>query len=250
MYYTPAYPKEDISYLLDGRTLSEDDYKLLFYQTGLGRRSVDELISLGKSEKILEYQDDFMSEKTVNCVREVITTCMEYNVDSTNTPTAGFMLAPYKKGYVFVMLSSHTLGLRHGHAGLVTGINRILEAPMIGTNSQEYTANEWRSYPTFIMLRLKDTDDTTLAEIADSAISNLTGIRYNILAGIVKKYSTEIPPTTHCAHLVWYAFYSCGYDIDKNGGRIVTVTDITDCDRFEVVQIYGLNPDDYFDRAI
>ncbi len=249
MYCAPSYPREDISYLLDGRELTEDDYKLIFYQTGLGKRSTDELLGSGKSEIILEYQNDFMSDKNVKCIREVITTCMEYTVNDENIPTAGFMLAPYKKGYVFAMLSSHTLGLRHGHAGLVTDVNRVLEAPMIGVDSREFTANEWRSYPTFVMLRLKDVSDGELAEIAVKAQEDLTGIKYNILAGIINKHGTEIPPTTHCAHLVWYAFYNCGYDIDKNGGRIVSVTDISECDKFEVIQIYGLNPDLYWDRA-
>ena len=249
MRFVPDYEKADITYLLDGRELSTDDYKLLFYQTGLGKRAVDELISSGKADTLLSFQNDFFAAAGVKCVREVITTCMEYTVDEDGIATAGFSLAPHKPGYVFLMLSSHTLGWRHGHAGLVTGTDTVLESPMIGTPSGDFTVNEWRGYPTFVMLRLKDADDAFLAEVAKNAEKKLSGIEYNIFAGFFKKTHGSVPPTTHCAHLVWYAFYNSGLDVDRNGGNIVSVTDIMYSDKFEVVQIFGMNPDDFASRA-
>ena len=44
---------------------------------------------------------------------------------------------------------------------------------------------------------------------------------------------------TQCAHLVWLAYAAYGYDIDSNGGLIVTPKDIAESELFEVVQIYG-----------
>ncbi len=249
MRYMPDYEKADITYLLDGRELTADDYRVLFYQTGLGKRAVDELKAGGRADTLLSFQNDFFAGSEVRCVREVITTCMEYTVDEDGLATAGFSLAPYKPGYVFLMLSSHTLGWRHGHAGIVTGADSVLESPMIGTLSCDFSPNEWRSYPTFVMLRLKDADDAFLAKTAKNAEKKLSGIRYNIFAGFFKKTHGSVPPTTHCAHLVWYAFYNSGLDVDRNGGNIVSVTDIMYSDKFEVVQIFGMNPDDFCDRA-
>lgn len=249
MRFVPRYEKADITYLFDGREFSSEDYRLLFYQTGLGKRAVDELLAGGKTDAILSFQNNFFAANSVKCVREVITTCMEYTVDEDGIATAGFSVAPYKPGYVFLMLSSHTLGWRHGHAGLVTGTDTVLESPMIGTLSGDFSVNEWRSYPTFVMLRLKDADDAFLAEVAKNAEKKLSGIKYNIFAGFFKKTHGSVPPETHCAHLVWYAFYNSGIDVDRNGGNIVSVTDIMYSDKFEVVQIFGMNPDDFALRA-
>lgn len=152
-------------------------------------------------------------------------------------------MAPYEEGYVVAMFSSHSFGWRHGHAGLITGANRVLEAPILGVPAGEYRLNTWREYPTFVMLRLKNASGEELEAIADAALKNLEGVDYSPLAGIIKKYSGRRPPTTQCAHLVWHAFYTAGYDIDSTGGNIVTVWDVVDSDLFEVVQIYGLDPD-------
>ena len=39
-----------------------------------------------------------------------------------------------------------------------------------------------------------------------------------------------------------------GYDIDRSGGNIVTVQDILYHPDFEIVQIYGVDPDEFADR--
>ena len=45
---------------------------------------------------------------------------------------------------------------------------------------------------------------------------------------------------THCAHLVWYAYNRFGYDVDSDGGVIVTPRDIFESPVWEVVQVYGM----------
>lgn len=240
--YVPEYEKEDISFIFSAENLTEEQYKTLFFQTGLGKIAVDELFAQGKKAEILEYQKKFFSPQNVKCVREAITTNMEYTVDHDGKDVPGFDFAPYKAGYVFIMESSHSFGFRHGHAGLVIGTDQVLESPMVGVFSGIFSANEWRYYPTFVMLRLKDATDEQLKIIAKDAKKQLSGIRYNILAGLVSKTHGTVPPSTHCAHLVWYAFENYGTDIDCNGGKIVTVQDILYSDKFEVVQIYGYDP--------
>ncbi len=244
--YVPDYEKQDISFILDDNALNDEQYKILFFQTGLGKTAVDELIEKGKASDIFKFQKDFFSPLEVKCVREAITTNMEYGVDSDGDNIANFQLAPYKPGYVFIMESSHSLGFRHGHAGLVTDANQVLESPMIGVPSECFSANEWRSHPTFAMLKLKDATDEQLKSIAKNAKKQLVGIPYNILSGTFKKTHGTIPPTTQCAHLVWYAFHNAGIDVDRNGGNIVTVQDILYSDKFEVVQIYGYDPNVFY----
>lgn len=67
-YIRPDYQKEDISIILEKETFTEEDYKQLFYQTGLGKTAVDELIkkSDGKSE-IIKFQEIFFRDNEVLC---------------------------------------------------------------------------------------------------------------------------------------------------------------------------------------
>ena len=51
------------------------------------------------------------------------------------------------------------------------------------------------------------------------------------------------PYATHCSHLVWQAYKHFGYDIDSDGGPLVTCNDIARSDLLEVVQVYGFDPD-------
>ena len=244
IHFTPEYGKIDLSPILEKQELSLEDYKTLFYQTGLGPRAIDELrLQENAAEQITQFQTDFFGGFSAECERAGITTWMEYTIDEDGRRAAGFSLAPYHNGYVVAMFSSHSFGWRHGHAGLITGSNRVLEAPILGVPSGQYSLNSWRQYPTFILLRLKDASDEQLEEISKNALKNLTDIDYSPLAGVFKKYSGKQPPNTQCAHLVWYAFYLYGYDIDSTGGNIVTVWDIVNSELFEVIQIYGIDPD-------
>ena len=47
---------------------------------------------------------------------------------------------------------------------------------------------------------------------------------------------------TQCAHLVWLAYRHFGYDLDSDGGYIVTPYDIYSSEFLELVQIYGISP--------
>lgn len=48
---------------------------------------------------------------------------------------------------------------------------------------------------------------------------------------------------THCAHLVWLAYSKFGYNLDSDGGYIVTPRDLYESDLLELVQIYGISPE-------
>ncbi|MCI8790350.1 MAG: hypothetical protein HFH92_14885 [Lachnospiraceae bacterium] len=51
-----------------------------------------------------------------------------------------------------------------------------------------------------------------------------------------------VGPGTQCAHLVWYAYRNFGYDLDSDGGFVVTPDDLYHSDLLELVQIYGIPP--------
>jgi len=249
-YIRPDYPKTDISSVLEKDTMNEEDYKELFYQTGLGKTAIDELLSdkeKGASE-ILKFQEIFFSDNNVSCESIGIITSQESIVNGEGKPMYGFNLAPYKNGYVLITKATHSLGWRHGHAAIITDAKRgeTLEAVILGSNTMLQDINKWRVYPSFMMLKLKDTSQETLDEIAKFAKDNLNDKIYGLTIGLTNKKNPDPKDIngTQCAHLVWYPFMQFGYDTDYDGSWLVTPKDIANSDLFEVVQIYGVDPDE------
>ena len=96
-----------------------------------------------------------------------------------------------------------------------------------------------------MVLGLKDASREERKEIASWAGNNLRGIEYSLFTGFFNaKDQSSDPKTTHCSHLVWQAFKRFGYDIDSDGGPLVTCNDIARSELLEVVQVYGFDPDE------
>ncbi|MEA4892430.1 MAG: hypothetical protein VB085_07685 [Peptococcaceae bacterium] len=272
----PEYEKADLSpaverALAGEEPLAEADYRLLFWQTGLGPVAVEALRQQADfPEKINEYQENFFRPRQVLC-RHVFFPVWQEWLETPEGKNLHFSLAPLEEGYVLLTRSTHCLGWRMGHAGLVVDKQaRIsLESSGLGYDSALEEMGHWEEYPTFIMLRLRDADEKELAGIAAFARENLLGAPYRISAGfwggkvlsegLQKKAESffgggeiaagqeekEVVPLlsgTQCAHLIWAAFTAAGYDIDSDGGLLVTPRDIAQSPLFEVVQIYGLDP--------
>ncbi|HBC29792.1 MAG TPA: hypothetical protein DC024_00895 [Clostridiales bacterium] len=249
-YFRPDYDKTDITGILEKEMLNEDDYKELFYQTGLGKTAVDEILKnevFGK-EKILEFQENFFTQYNISREKFAVIVNHESIVDEEGKQIYGFDLAPYKNGYVLVTKATHSLGWRHGHAGIVTDAENqeTLEAVLLGKDSMLQDINKWRNFPSFMMLKLKDTSQETLDEIAEFAKNNLLDIPYGLFVGLTvgKNPDPNNIKTTQCAHIVWYPFMQSGYDIDSDGTWLVTPKDIANSELFEIVQIYGVDPGD------
>lgn len=249
-YIRPDYPETDISSILDSGIISEADYKELFYQTGLGKTAIDEILKDKENgiAEILQYQEMFFKDNNVYCEPIGIVTSQESIVNEEGKPMYGFNLAPYENGYVLITKATHSLGWRHGHAAIITDAEKgeTLEAVILGSNTMLQNINKWRVYPSFIMLKLKDTSQETLDEIAEFAKNNLTDKTYGLTIGLTsnKNPDPQNIKSTQCAHLAWYPFNQFGYDIDSDGSWLVTPKDIANSDLFEVVQIYGVDPNE------
>ncbi len=247
-YIYPDYEKTDLLPILNKTELSEDDYKEIFYQTGLGKTAVDEILKNKDSgnNMIIKYQDNFFRKNNIICEAIGIITSQESLVNEENKPIYGFDLAPIKNGYVLVTKATHSLGWRHGHAAIVTNAdnNETLEAVILGSNTMLQNINKWRVYPSFMMLKLKDTSQETLNEIAKFAKDNLNDLPYGLTIGLTSKKNPdpEAIKSTQCSHLVWYPFMQNGYNVDSDGSWLVTPKDIAKSDLFEVVQVFGVDP--------
>jgi len=247
-YIQPTYDKIDLNPLLSKKSFTESDYKTLFYQTGLGKVAIDELLKDKENglHEIQEFQYNFFTKRNILCEKIGIITNQESFVDNKGNYKYGFDLAPYKNGYVLITKATHSLGWRHGHAAIVTDEEKgeTLEAVILGMNSQYQSIDKWKIYPSFIMLRLKDTSDEKLNEIALFSKKYMYDIPYDLFIGLLSKKNPNTKDLigTQCSHLVWYPFMQNGYNIDSDGFWLVTPKDIANSDLFEIVQIYGVDP--------
>lgn len=236
-YYAPAAEKRDLGEIVRKSScdvLTEEDYEFIYGQTGLGRSAVQSLSSL---ERLYDYQESYFSEIDFKCKANSPISYEE------RLQSGRILLAPLEDGDILVTNASHVFSWRNGHAAIVTNADEgtTLEAVVIGTNSKPQSISKWTGYPNFAVLRLKGADRETRAEIAAAAAEHLDDVPYNVFIGLYPMKYSNISSVggTQCAHLVWLAYAAYGYDIDSNGGLIVTPKDIAESKLFEIVQIYG-----------
>ncbi|MGN1061862.1 MAG: hypothetical protein ACI4RO_01925 [Candidatus Scatosoma sp.] len=241
--WKPSYEKADLSAILakERKDLTEDDYAVIYAQTGLTKIGADRMFEKGKKDGILKIQESYFADVSVTRERFAPWTCWE-KLEGGKRATIGEVRA----GDIIVTSATHVLGFRYGHAALVVSDGgTILEANTPGTVSHTTGINTFDDYATFMVLRPdpeKVSDETRLA-IADYARNELVGIPYTVFAGIFRKKFQQPLQGTQCAHIVWYAYKNFGIDLDSNGGCIVKPQDMANSPYMQVVQIYGFNPE-------
>lgn len=243
----PSCLKENISRLLYAKELTLQDYELLFKQTGLSRAAVVALRKQGRQQELLNQQEIFFADLEVDCEANTIVT-REERIDKVKTSGGEWERVPIpymEEGDILITFNSHALGWRNGHGAIVVDAQKrkTLEARVLGTDSKVMSMAHWERYPSFAVLRLKEATKEQRAEIAAYAVEHLTGVPYCLEAGVWNRIKGEVPASlsgTHCAHLVWYAYEHFGYDIDSDGGLIVTPRDIYESPHLELIQSYGM----------
>lgn len=249
-HFVLDYPKTNIEEILSKNQLTEEDYKTLFFQTGLGKPSIDELRmeTPDSTNAILDFQDNFFKEIDYVCVKNSPISKEESVIDENGSFINGTEIAPLHNGYIMITKSSHVFGWRNGHAAIIVNAaqGETLESVVLGTNSLVQQIDKWKNYPDFMIFRIKGSSEELMNEISQSALINLNDIPYDFTVGILNpKYEKagEISGT-QCSHLVWEAFKLFGYDLDSDSGMIVTPKDIANSPLLEVVQVYGVNPEE------
>lgn len=235
--------KQPIEQVLEKTELGKEDYKLLWEQTGLGPAAIDEIRERPdyQAEDILLFQDCFLCDAKTECCSSSLFTKQDKVV------MAGGLRVPMAKpqdGDILISFSSHSLGWQHGHAALVVdGKNMMaLEAIMPGASSKVRSCGYWNTYSNFMILRLRGASEEERAAIAEFARENLVGVPYSLASGVFgeREQADAKEMTAQCAYLIWYAFMRFGYDLDSDGGRVVTVADLQESPLLEIVQVFGM----------
>lgn len=242
IYEAPDYYKADLRELLSHKELSQEDYTFLFWQTGLPEKTLKKMIAEGKEEMIYRIQDRFFVKSVPVCAKNSVISWEEWNAEEEDK----IIFADLEDGDILITPCSHTFGWRNGHAAIVVDAKEgeTLESVVLGTKSSLQYLDKWEMYPCVMVFRLKGVSEEIRAQIAQSAKENLCGIDYGLEMGFLfPAYGTEMTAKTHCAHLVWYAYRSFGYDLDSDGGRIVTPKDISKSPFLELVQVVGADPE-------
>ena len=247
--WTPDYPKVDLSSIINKEDLTAEDYHTILLQTGLGKDAADELLQKkvgeNKERTFAQYQKNFFSSGTYECHRVASIVYEERIRDKDGKLVKGFDIPSLKDGDILITKATHSIGWRHGHAAIVTNAatGETLEAIVLGDPSDLQNITKWETYPSFILLRLRDDKKGEAEKIAKYAKDKLLGVPYGLLTGIPNKAPDKIKET-QCAHLVWYPYEHFGYDLDSDGFWLVTPKDLANSDLLEVVQVYGVDPEE------
>ncbi|MEG1448802.1 MAG: hypothetical protein RSC41_05665 [Oscillospiraceae bacterium] len=245
-YFSPDYEKEDITHLLDKTTMEKQDYETLFLQTGLWKSAIDTLKQTDNDYKqtIEQYQNMFFAEKNIRCNAMLgIFTREDVLVNNLNLVDLSFV--DVRAGDIVVTTATHSAGWRHGHSALVLENDATLESTVLGSNSSVSTLGSWKSYSNWAILRVKNSSKIQGERVAEYAYENLLDIPYRLSSGLFGEKSAQLDAPNfglHCGYLVWYAWQLQGIDLDSDGGRIVTPTDILYSKNLEVVQLFGMDP--------
>lgn len=234
--FVPDYPR----IVLD----IESDYETFFLQTGLGKAAVDKLIANHDFETIKEIQKRFFAEPEVECKATFGLFTRHDKIASNIAPS----FVDVQPGDIILTLSTHSCGWRHGHAGLVLDDESVLECMTLGKDSAIAGIKHWQTYSQFAVLRVKGVTPEQQQDVVAYAKEYLCGVPYRLSAGIIGKKDLEPDDNwfgLQCAYLVWNAWNKFGYDLDSDGGRLVTSHDLMYSDQLEIVQIYGMDPREF-----
>ncbi|MBQ4571735.1 MAG: hypothetical protein IJA80_00485 [Clostridia bacterium] len=222
--------------------LTENDYEEIFLQSGLGKPAVDKLLNDGRPDKIEEYRDYYLMDKDFYCYRKGVFACHEHITDTDGENIYNPEFADLQNGDIIITLSIHSLGWRHGHATIITDAEngKGIQAVMVGEKSNTSFVGSWTKYPLVAVLRPKNISEDVRNQAGQYAEENLKGLYYSLLGGIFSGRNPDKPlKTTQCAHLVWYAYLTCGVDIAPECGKIITPKDFLESENLEIVQVYG-----------
>lgn len=264
-YIEPKVEQTDIGSLLAQSEHTESELQIISSQTGLHLEGIQKLLAQGRGRELLQIQQQYFAPVRVKALKSTPLTISEALVDEQGCICYGMPLVDIQDGDILLTKNSRFLGWRNGHAALVVDAEKglMLEAIMPGTNSQISPISKWSTYPSFLVLRLKDEyrketadKETDLrSQVADYAAKELTDVPYLLVAGIMERSFSESMATveaagsltktdkalkgTHCAHLVWYAYKQFGIDLDSDGGVIVTPFDIQNSEYLDIIQTIG-----------
>lgn len=199
--WTPDYEKADLTDVLEkgAGNLTEEDYSLIYAQTGLTKIGTDRLLEKGDRNKIARIQESYFKKREVVRERFAPWTCWEKIEDDYA------VIGEVRAGDIIVTSATHVLGFRYGHAALIVADDgTLIEANTPDSKSHRTWVSVFNDYASFMILRPdpERISDETRLNIAAYANEELTGIPYTVLRGSSVKISAAAERNAMRAHRV------------------------------------------------
>lgn len=237
------YEKTDILPILSKSELTDEDYEILYQQTGLTKIGIDGTLKRYGVSRILKIQNYYFADHEMSVNHFNPFTYLE-EVDGRAT------FAALEEGDIVMSATTYVSWFRYGHAALVVGEDgSTVESTSPGSISEINHINAFADLANFLILRPK-VDAEIKSQVAAYAREKLVGLPYQMTTGIFSKKYKEgsDPKSTQCAHIVWSAYKKFGIDLDSTGGLVVKPQDMYLSDQVEVVQIFGFHPEELWEK--
>ncbi len=213
----PKTKPQDVSSIINKANttaqLSTVEICLLSEQTGLREATIQEMLHSGHASELLSIHNIYFAPVTIEEIRTTPLTISEWLAEEPIPGYGGMTMVDIQNGDILITKNSRFLGWRNGHAGLVVDAEKglVLEAIMLGSPSQLCNISKWESYPSFLVLRLReefmlpedndevqynttvtdvvvsDSTDTTAENVAAYASQHLVDVPYQLLAGVFSR---------------------------------------------------------------
>ena len=239
LQWIPDYKQKSLEEIILKTELSQEDYDIIYQQTGVTKIGVDELINHGKMSLLTNLQKQLFERKEVLTDMFTPFVCQHEIGESLET-------VPLQNGDIIVTDTTHLSFFKIGHAAMVVDAKNGLVLNAIGYDSKSkvMSIDEIVNRPNMIILRPKLSKEKC-QEVVDYALTELHNKEYSITVGILSdKFPDEIQKT-HCSHIIWAAYKHAGIDLDANGGAVVMPMDLVGSEHVDVIQIYGFDLDLY-----
>lgn len=262
--WTPAYEMLDgdaLKAIYDKPEPSEEDYEILFRQTGLTKTGIDRAKKQKNGwAKVLAIQKSYFTERGVETELYAPLVCTDYH---TGDPAEMIYL---ERGDILITSSTHFSGFRIGHSAIaVDNYGRIFQSNQVGVASGYARATEMFGNRTnFMVVRIKPeyfsdakTDDeqyrSNLDRVTSYIENDLKDVKYSVFTGIFTKKDSLA--ATSCAHMIWYGFKhfddandgKFNLDLDSNGRLLIVPKNISESPYVELVQTFGFDPEKMYE---
>lgn len=253
---------EALKAIYDKENLSDDDYQILFKQTGLTKIGIDRAKTQKYGwNKVLSIQHSYFTERGIARYDYAPLVCTEY---MDGNPATMIYL---ERGDIIISSATHFAGFKIGHSAIVTdGITgQIYQSNQVGVANGFDKANDmFANRINFMVVRIKPeyfsengVDDESyrqnLDRVAEYISTQFEDVPYSVFTSVfTKKDSIK---TTSCSHLLWYGFMHFddenggrfNLDLDSNGKVLVMPKNISESPYVELVQTFGFDPDKMYD---
>lgn len=253
---------EELKAIYDKETLGDDDYQVLFEQTGLTKIGIDRAKAQRYGwNRVLSIQQSYFKERGIDRFAYAPLVCTEY-LDGTSAE-----MIYLERGDIIISSATHFAGFKIGHSAIVTNgsTGQIYQSNQVGVANGFDKANEmFANRINFMVVRIKPeyfsengVDDESyrqnLDRVAEYISTQFADVPYSVFTSVfTKKDSIR---TTSCSHLLWYGFMHFddenggrfNLDLDSNGRVLVMPKNISESPYVELVQTFGFDPDKMYD---